>query len=159
MEIQTLGPRALLVYAAEEELRRWRVNPRRPGAELLLLSRWALAQRGVSVRRLTEISVLSARRSLLLLLRLSAVEEEWFPFPDLGLAAEAVSALSRPPEGVLVWDGSAYLLGIRSAEQAARLSEYALPLSPADAEGLEERCTLVLDRGALEKLWKAVGGT
>lgn len=157
MDIQTLGPQALLVYAGARELRRWGVNPRQPEPEaLLLLSRTALSHRGISPRRLMEISALNGSGALLLLLRLSAPEEEWFPFPDLAMAVDAVAALPRTPEGVLAWDGRSYLLGTRRPEQAAVLSEYADSLSPAEAGCVGERSILVLDEGALGKLWEAL---
>lgn len=157
MDIQALGAGALLVSAAEEELRRWGLNPRRPDAEaLLLLARWALRRRGVPFDRLSEVSVLSARRSLLLLLRLNDAETEWFPFPDLARALDAAAALPRALEGALAWQGGRYLLLSRSAAQSALLSEYADPLPPREAEGLEEDAALVLDERALGRLWAAI---
>jgi hypothetical protein len=159
MEIESLGPQALLVYTPLPELRRRGVDPRRPGVlALMLLAQEALERRGIPGERLEQLSALGEGGSLLLLLRLRAPREEWFPFPDLGRAVDAVAALSRPPEGPLVWDGRSYLLGTRSAEQAAALSEYTDPLSPAEAERSEAEGTLVLDEGAAGRLWGAMRG-
>jgi hypothetical protein len=78
MEIQALGPRALLVYTDARELLRRGVDLRRPEPEALLhLSREALARRGVPLRRLRELTALPGKRSLLLLLSLTPSQEEW----------------------------------------------------------------------------------
>jgi hypothetical protein len=158
MEIQALGPRALLVYANAGELRRRGVDLRRPEPEALLYLSWeALARRGVPLQRLTELTALPGRRSLLLLLALSAPQEEWFPFPDLSLAVDAVASLPGVPEGALVWQPErGYLLSTRNTGQAALLSEFATPLPPEETEGLEEVSSLVLDEAALSRLWQAL---
>lgn len=154
MEIQTLGPQALLICAAEPELRRRGLDPDAPEAEEILhLAREALLLRGVSPRRLMEISALSTPNALLLLLRLSTPEEEWFPFPDLPLALDALAALPTAPEGALVWHKARYLLGTRSPDHGCLLSEFAAPLSQRAARTLEEQATLILDEAALARLW------
>lgn len=152
MEIQTLGPQALLIHAAESELCRRGIDPRAPQAEeLLLLCRDALLLQGVSARRLEEISALSAPHALLLLLRLSPPEAEWFPFPDLALALEALAALPAAPSGPLVWHKKRYLLGERSPSQGVLLSEFTSPLPQHGAPA--SQATLVLDESALSRLW------
>jgi hypothetical protein len=158
MEIQALGPRALLVYADARELLRRGVDLRRPEPEALLHLSWeALARRGIPLQRLRELTALPGKRSLLLLLGLTPPQEEWFPFPDLSLAVDAVAALPGGPEGALVWqEGQGYLLGTRSPGQAALLSEFAAPLPPEEAEGLEEDAALILDEAALSRLWNAL---
>jgi hypothetical protein len=158
MEIQALGPRALLVYADAGELRRRGVDLRRPDPEALLYLSWeALARRGVPLQRLTELTALPGRRSLLLLLGLTAPQEEWFPFPDLSAAVEAVAALPGAPEGMLGWQpGQGYLLSTRNPGQAALLSEFANPLPPEETESLEEDAALILDEAALSKLWQTL---
>ena len=154
MEIETLGPQALLVYTPLPELRERGVDPRRPGVEaLLLLAREALRRRGIPARRLEQLSALGERRSLLLLLRLSEPEEEWFPFPDLALVLEAAAALDMPPEGSLIWRQPDYLLGTRCPRQSTLLSEFASPLPLEQAGELEEEAVLVLDEAALGQLW------
>ena len=158
MEIQALGPRALLVYADAGELRRRGVDLRRPDPEELLYLSWeAMTRRGVPLQRLTELTALPGRRSLLLLLGLAAPQEEWFPFSDLSLAVDAVAALPSVPEGALIWQQvRGYLLSTRSTNHAALLSEFTTPLPPEETESLEEDAALILDEAALVKLWQAL---
>lgn len=157
MDIQAIGPQALLVLTSGAELLRWGVDPEQPDERALSrLAREALRREGLERQRLTELRFLTAPGSLLLLLRLSAAAAEWFPFPDLARAAEAIAMLPQPPEGPLVWQGQRYLLRESAPARRARLAEYTSPVSPDAAEEVERTATLVLDRGALARLWDAL---
>lgn len=157
MDIQAIGPQALLVHTSGAELLHWGVDPEQPDERALSrLAREALRREGLERQRLTELRFLTAPDSLLLLLRLSAVAAEWFPFPDLARTAEAIAVLPQPPEGPLVWLGQRYLLRESAPARRARLTEYASPVSPDAAAALERSATLVLDRDALARLWEAL---
>ena len=155
MRIQTIGA-TLLVYADQGELRRRGFRERSIGLrEVLLLAREALRQAGLPMERLTEIEAFPRERSLLIFLHMAPPEREWFRFRDLPRALDAVQALMQAPTGTLAWQGCYYLSAAEPVQQAV-LSEYGEPLNPEEESRLERNGTLVLDCGALGKLWSVL---
>jgi hypothetical protein len=155
MDIQPLGPLALLVHSGGEELRRLTLSRPLTPAGALALAREALRRQGIPLSRMEQLSALEQEQGAVLIVQLRAPEGEWFPFSDLAGAAQAIAALPQPPEGPLVWRGG-YALGARGEGVRSILSGFSTPLSPSAEGELEAEGVLVLDAAALKKLWRAL---
>lgn len=159
MDLQIIGGTQLVLYISRTELRRRGMSAGALGLrEVLLLVREACGETGLSPDRLKEIEAYPEDGGMLVFIHMERREKEWFCFQDLPRTLDGIAALKTPPEGMLVWNGTCYCLSAGREEQQLVLSEFGTALSDQKAKALEETGTLVLDRGALTKLWERIVG-
>ncbi len=153
MQIHTIGDIQLMIYVTRRELRRRGLDPEDLELrDVIHLTRDACQEAGIPIRRTEEIEAYPERGGVLVFVHLKAEEKEWFRFPDLASALDAVS-LGAVPDGELAhWEG-AYSISAHAPALRLTYSEFGEAIALGEYGAIEENASLVLDREALRRLW------
>lgn len=153
MQIQTIGDIRLMIYVTRRELRRRGLDPEDLELrDVIHLTGDACREVGIPVRRTEEIEAYPERGGVLVFVHLKAEEKEWFHFPTLGSAMDAVTESAMPDGELAHWNGR-YYISAHAPALRLKYSEFGEAAAIRECGAIEENAALVLDKEALCRLW------
>lgn len=154
MDIQAIGSRAFAVYIGEPELHRRHIEPRNVTvrtAKELVRNVLDCPDTGT-----VSLELFPGRHELLIFVRRSAGEPEFYEFTDLEAALSALAVLPRGCDASLYYLRGVYILAVWPGDGARiqALCEFGRPVKrpPAYLLHLREHAAVIADGDAAETL-------
>lgn len=153
MDIQAIGSRAFTVYIAQEELERRHLEP----GEITVGEARDIVSSVIQCDALgaVRLELYPGRHELLIFVKRSLGEPEFYAFPDLESLIRAIGEFGDELAASLFWYDGAYILAVWSdGTYMAGLSEFGDPLDlPAEfLLHLREHARVISDGDAIERL-------